>query len=180
MSTWPLVASSDLGSSGARYGDRGKRRIGLANWRQIPLPAAAMDRRRGNSKAKRGRHRAADEVRLGLRWLAHQPRDARTLYKMPKPAGGLTSGEQLGPTREKLESQAWTPAGPANVVRFGLRSAVLLAIWLWLAVARALLAVALACQDGFDSLLLTWFQIESVPLNFLNDFLLQNLALEPP
>ena len=46
--------------------------------------------------------------------------------------------------------------------------------------ARALLAVALACQDGFDSLLLTWFQIESVPLNFLNDFLLQNLALEAP
>jgi hypothetical protein len=58
--------------------------------------------------------------------------------------------------------------------------AILLAIWLWLAVARALLAVALACQDRFDSLLLTWFQIESVPLNFLNDFLLQNLALESP
>jgi hypothetical protein len=56
--------------------------------------------------------------------------------------------------------------------------ALLLAIPLWLAVARALLAVALACQDRFDSLLLTWFQVESVPLDFLNDFLLQNLALE--
>ena len=30
---------------------------------------------------------------------------------MPDVAGGLTSGEQLGPTREKLESQAWAPAG---------------------------------------------------------------------
>src|ERR1700693_4696565 len=56
----------------------------------------------------------------------------------------------------------------------------LLAIWLRLAVARALLTVALTCQDRFDSLLLTWFQIESVPLNFLNNFLLQNLALEAP
>jgi hypothetical protein len=56
--------------------------------------------------------------------------------------------------------------------------AVLLAIWLRFAVARALLAVALACQDRFDSLLLTWFQIESVPLNFLNDFLLQTLRLK--
>jgi hypothetical protein len=64
--------------------------------------------------------RAVDALRLGLRWLAHQPRDARTLYKMPKPAGGLTSGEQLGPTREKLESQAWTPAGPANALRLAL------------------------------------------------------------
>ena len=26
-------------------------------------------------------------MRLGLRWLAHQPRDARPLYKMPEPAG---------------------------------------------------------------------------------------------
>jgi hypothetical protein len=56
----------------------------------------------------------------------------------------------------------------------------LLAIWLRLAVARALLSVALTCQDRFDSLLLTWFQIECVTLNFLNDFLLQNLALESP
>jgi len=39
---------------------------------------------------------------------------------MPDVAGGLTSGEQLGPTREKLESQAWTPAGPANALRLAL------------------------------------------------------------
>jgi hypothetical protein len=65
-----------------------------------------------------------------------------------------------------------------NAARLALGTAVLLAIWLRLAVARALLAVALACQDRLDSLLLTWFQIESVPLNFLNNFLLQNLALE--
>ena len=45
-------------------------------------------------------------------------------------------------------------------------------------VASAFLAVALACQHGFDSLLLTRFQIESVSLHFLNDVLLQNLALE--
>jgi hypothetical protein len=70
------------------------------------------------------------------------------------------------------------PLGTANTMRLALRSAVLLSIWLSLAVARALLAVALACQDRFDSLLLTWFQIESVPLNFFDDFLLQNLALE--
>ena len=60
-------------------------------------------------------------MRLGLRWLAHQPRDARTLYKMSEPPGSLTSGEQLGPTREELESQAWTPVGPANALRRALR-----------------------------------------------------------
>jgi hypothetical protein len=65
-------------------------------------------------------------------------------------------------------------------MRLGVWSAVLLSIWLWLAVARALLALALACQDRFVSLLLTWFQIKSVPLNILSDFLLQNLALEAP
>ena len=57
---------------------------------------------------------AVDALRLGLRWLAHQPRDARTLYKMPGLAGSRTSGEQRGPTRETLKSEAWTPAGPAN------------------------------------------------------------------
>jgi hypothetical protein len=41
-----------------------------------------------------------DAMRLGLRRLAHQPQDARTLYEMPEPTGSLTSGEQLGPTRE--------------------------------------------------------------------------------
>jgi len=33
---------------------------------------------------------AVDALRLGLRWLAHQPRDARTLYQMPEPAGSFT------------------------------------------------------------------------------------------
>src|SRR5689334_1168366 len=48
------------------------------------------------------------------------------------------------------------------------------------AVAVALLAVALACQDGFETLLLAGLQIESMPLNFLDDVLLQDLTLESP
>jgi len=59
-------------------------------------------------------------MRLGLRWLAHQPRDVRPLYKMPEPAGSRTSGEQLGTTGEKLASQAWPPAGPPNALRLAL------------------------------------------------------------
>ena len=47
-------------------------------------------------------------------------------------------------------------------------------------VAIAFLAVALPRQRGFDSLLLTCLQIESVSLHFLNDVLLQNFALEAP
>ena len=43
-----------------------------------------------------------------------------------------------------------------------------------------LLAVALARECGFDSLLLTGFQIETVSLYFLNDLLLQNFALKTP
>ena len=94
------------------------------------------------------------------------------------PQRPAAASEHVGPPRAAPERKARGPGGPANAMRLGLWSAVLLAIWLWLAVARALLAVALACQDRFDSLLLTWFQIESVPFDFLNDFLLQNLALE--
>jgi hypothetical protein len=45
-------------------------------------------------------------------------------------------------------------------------------------VAIAFLAVALARERGFDSLLLTRLQIESVSLYFLNDILLHNFALE--
>ena len=67
--------------------------------------------------------------------------------------------------------------GAANAVGLGLWSAAPLAIWLWLAVARGLLTVALAGRNRFDSLLLTWFQTERAPLNFLNDLLLQSLAL---
>jgi len=95
---------------------------------------------------------------------------------MPEVAGSLRARTAEGGTRKKSADTG----GPANATRLGLWSAVLLAIWLWLALARALLAVALACQDRFDSLLLTWFQIESVPFDLLNDFLLQNLALEAP
>ena len=47
-------------------------------------------------------------------------------------------------------------------------------------VAITFLAVALARQRGFDSLLLTRLQIESVSLHFPNDVLLHNFALEPP
>ena len=42
------------------------------------------------------------------------------------------------------------------------------------------LAVALARQSGFETLLLARFQIESVALDFLNDVLLQNFTLEAP
>jgi hypothetical protein len=47
-------------------------------------------------------------------------------------------------------------------------------------VAITFLAVALARQSGFDSLLLTQLQIESVSLHFPNDVLLDNFALEAP
>jgi hypothetical protein len=47
-------------------------------------------------------------------------------------------------------------------------------------VAITFLAVALARQSGFDSLLLARLQIESVSLHFLNYVLLENFALEPP
>jgi hypothetical protein len=47
-------------------------------------------------------------------------------------------------------------------------------------VAIAFLAVALARQRGFDSLLLTRLQIESVSLHFLNDVLFHNFPLEAP
>ena len=46
------------------------------------------------------------------------------------------------------------------------------------AVARALLAVALACQQCLDALLLTWLQIERVPFDLLDDVLLLDFALE--
>ena len=48
------------------------------------------------------------------------------------------------------------------------------------AVAVALFAVALACQGGLEALLLARLQIESVPLNFLDDVLLQDFTLEAP
>jgi len=63
-----------------------------------------------------------DEVRLGLRRLAHQPRDAGTLYEVPETAGRRTPSEPLRPTQEmELETQARAPAGAANAVRLALR-----------------------------------------------------------
>jgi hypothetical protein len=46
---------------------------------------------------------AVDAVRLGLRRLAHETPNARTLYQMPEPARSLTQGELLRPTKEILE-----------------------------------------------------------------------------
>ena len=43
---------------------------------------------------------------------------------------------------------------------------------------RPLFAGALTCQCFLDPLLLTWFQVESVPLDVLNDVLLEDLSLE--
>lgn len=54
----------------------------------------------------------------------------------------------------------------------------LLASLLKCAVAVALLAVALTCQSGLDALLLARLQIESVPLNFLNDVFLENFTFK--
>jgi hypothetical protein len=51
----------------------------------------------------------------------HGEPDARALHGMPEAAGSRTSGEQLGPTRERLESQAWASAWPANALRLALR-----------------------------------------------------------
>ena len=97
------------------------------------------------------------------------------LTTCPKRPAASNDVDRLGGMRKRKRSRP-----PGRRMLWGLWSTLLLAIWLWLAVARAFFAVALACQDRFDSLLLTWFQIESVPLNFLNDFLLENLALEAP
>jgi hypothetical protein len=52
-------------------------------------------------------------------WLTSHVMRAH-FYKMPEPAGSRTSGEQPGPTTEKLESQAWTPARPPNALRLAL------------------------------------------------------------
>ena len=52
--------------------------------------------------------------------------------------------------------------------------------WFWRDVTSALLAVALACQRRFNSFFLARLQIESVPLDFLDDVLLKDLTLEAP
>ena len=53
-----------------------------------------------------------------------------------------------------------------------------LEVLFWLTVPGALLAVAFPGQRLLDALLLARFQIECVPLDFLNDVLLQDFALK--
>jgi hypothetical protein len=43
-----------------------------------------------------------------------------------------------------------------------------------------LLAIAFACKRFFHALLLTWFQIKRVALDFLDDVFRLHLALEAP
>jgi len=45
-------------------------------------------------------------------------------------------------------------------------------------IAWALLAVALACKSFLGAALLTWFQVERVPLDFFHDVFLLNLAFK--
>ena len=66
-----------------------------------------------------------------------------------------------------------------NAARIQLKPGTLARL-LRCAFAVALLAVALACQRGLETLLLARFQIESVALDFLNDVLLQYFTLEAP
>ena len=59
-----------------------------------------------------------------------------------------------------------------------LQTEALLASWFYRALTVALFAVALARQRRFIAFLLARLQIESVPLDFFDDVLSQNLALE--
>jgi hypothetical protein len=84
-------------------------------------PAGSDVDRAGRSlKVKRGHPAAADEMRLGLRRSAYPAQYARALHGMREAVGRRTPGEQLGPTREKLGSQAWPPTGAADAVRLAL------------------------------------------------------------
>ncbi len=49
---------------------------------------------------------------------------------------------------------------------------------IWFAVSWTLLARALTCQSGFDSFLLARLQIERVPLDVLDNVLLQDFSFE--
>ena len=61
-----------------------------------------------------------------------------------------------------------------------LQTEALLASLFYRALTVALFAVALTRQRRFNAFLLARLQIESVPLDFFDDVLLQNLALEAP
>ena len=62
----------------------------------------------------------------------------------------------------------------------GFQTQALLASFFYRALTVALLAVALARQRRFKAFLLARLQIERVALDFFDDVLLQNLALEAP
>jgi hypothetical protein len=53
-----------------------------------------------------------------------------------------------------------------------------LSVLLRLKVSASLLAISLSCQSFFDSLLLAWLQVESMPLDLFDDVLLEDLPLE--
>ncbi len=52
--------------------------------------------------------------------------------------------------------------------------------WKLILLLTDLLTIALACQCFFHALLLTWFQIKRVTLDFLDDVFRLHLALEAP
>jgi len=62
--------------------------------------------------------RTTDEIRLGLRRLAHGAPDASALHAMPETPGSLCQGSPS----QILASQTGTSAGAANVVRLALWS----------------------------------------------------------
>jgi hypothetical protein len=67
-----------------------------------------------------------------------------------------------------------------NGGRSDFQTEALLPSLFYRAVMVALFAVAPARQRRFNAFLLARLQIESVPLDFFDDVLLQNLALEAP
>jgi hypothetical protein len=86
--------------------------------RQPPARGPAMAERASQAWTPTG---AANVMRLCYGSQQYQAQYARALNKMLEPASSLTSGEQLGPTREELESPACTSTGAAIAVRLALR-----------------------------------------------------------
>jgi hypothetical protein len=52
--------------------------------------------------------------------------------------------------------------------------------WILILLLTNLLAITLACKRFFHALLLTWFQIKRVTLDFLDNVFRLHLALEAP
>jgi hypothetical protein len=82
----------------------------LCFWGEVQDAGSGSDSRTGIS-VRRAPASAVDAMRLGLRRLAHQPRDARALHKMPEAAGTL---RPRGPMRELASKSADGPPGAAN------------------------------------------------------------------